>query len=148
VAAPALAVDGEIEHCKITLASLQLQPNTNGTDVLWLQRTHVADQATLVPGVALRRGYRVFGDPGRFRRAPPLHLSAGSPAIGWESLRMGAMPGRDVVGDRGDELVTFVAPSAYGMWVCQTAVRKRQTRRRGFRECWPNKAFFHFMRLP
>jgi len=36
VGAPELAVDGEIEHCKIALASLHLRPNTNGHDVLWL----------------------------------------------------------------------------------------------------------------
>jgi hypothetical protein len=53
VAAPELAVDGQIEHRKIALAPLHLEANTDGPDIPWLQRALLADQAPLVPGVAL-----------------------------------------------------------------------------------------------
>jgi hypothetical protein len=72
VAASELAVDGQIEHRKIALAALQLQADTNCPDALWLQRALLAGHATLVPGVTLPRGYRLFGGRGRLRRGRPL----------------------------------------------------------------------------
>jgi hypothetical protein len=43
---------------------------------------------------------------------------------------MGAMPGRDVLGDESDDLVTFVAPSACGIWVCQSGSEKKTDKKR------------------
>ena len=72
VAAPELAVDGQIEHRKIALAALQLQTNANCPDVLWLERALLAGQATLVPGIALPRRNAPFGGHGRLQRSRPL----------------------------------------------------------------------------
>jgi hypothetical protein len=72
VATSELAVDGQIEHRKIALAVLQLQANTNCPDILRLQRTLLAVQATLVPRVAAPRGNGIFDGHGRLRRSRPL----------------------------------------------------------------------------
>jgi hypothetical protein len=71
VAAPQLAVDGEIEHREITFAVLQLEPHPDRPHVLRLQRALLTDQASLVPRLAaLRQGYWVCHEDGRVRSDP------------------------------------------------------------------------------
>src|SRR5271156_4703530 len=62
--------------CFVGQRSIMQQPlahaNTNCPDVFRLQRTLLADQATLVSGVERLRGRRVFGGHGPLRRSRPL----------------------------------------------------------------------------
>jgi hypothetical protein len=50
VAAPQLAVDGEIKHSEIASAPFKLEPDANCPDILRSQRTFLANEPTLVPG--------------------------------------------------------------------------------------------------
>lgn len=49
VAVAQLAVDREIEHGQTPNLAVILQVNSNGPDVLWLQRWLLADQFAFVP---------------------------------------------------------------------------------------------------
>jgi hypothetical protein len=61
VAAPELAVNGEIEHRKISFAAFQSEPDPDRPDILRLQRALLTDQASLVPRhAASRQGYMGF----------------------------------------------------------------------------------------
>jgi hypothetical protein len=109
VAAPKLAVDGQIEHRKIALAALQLQANTNCPDVLRLQRALLAGHATLGPRVAVMRGNWLFDDHDRLRRSRPLppqrRVAVDRPA---SIFRKGADAPKPVLrsnGERSAELV-------------------------------------------
>jgi len=72
VAVPKLAVDGQIEHRKISLAALKLQANANRPDVLRLQRTLLADQATLFQGSSGSEGVGFSAEMFVSRRSRPL----------------------------------------------------------------------------
>jgi len=49
VAPTKLAVDSEVEQRQFTVAMIQLQPNSDGPDLLQLQRGLLAEQLALVP---------------------------------------------------------------------------------------------------
>ena len=68
VAVPKLAVDGQIEHRKIALAAA----NANCPDVLRLQRTLLADQATLFQGSSGSEGVGFSAEMFVSRRSRPL----------------------------------------------------------------------------
>lgn len=53
IAAPQLAVDGQIEHGEVTDRMGILQVDADGPDVLRLERGLLADELSLVPGFAL-----------------------------------------------------------------------------------------------
>ncbi len=73
-----LAVDGQIEHREITPALLELEPDPNRPDVLWLQGALLADQAYFVPGgcvagvgrVSLRRSWSPPSKPALSTQRP------------------------------------------------------------------------------
>jgi hypothetical protein len=50
VAAPQLAVDGEIEQREVAATPFKLEPDANYPDLLRSQRTFLTSKATLVPG--------------------------------------------------------------------------------------------------
>src|SRR5262249_29547855 len=52
IAAPQLAVDCQIEHCQVTRASVHLQPGMDRPNMFCPQRWFLADELTLVPGLA------------------------------------------------------------------------------------------------
>jgi hypothetical protein len=60
IAASQLAVDRQIEHGKIAPAFLHLEAHSNGPDILRVQRALLADQASLVPRLALMTRSRIF----------------------------------------------------------------------------------------
>jgi len=55
VAAPELAVNGQIEHGEIAFAALQLESHPDRPHILRLQRPLLTDQASLVPRLAALR---------------------------------------------------------------------------------------------
>jgi hypothetical protein len=82
VAVPKLAVDGKIEHRKIALAALKLQANANRADILRLQRTLLADQATLFQGSSGSEGVGFLAAMFVSGEADPSHLGARSRSTG------------------------------------------------------------------
>jgi hypothetical protein len=52
VAAPELAVDGEVEESEFAPTIGELQSNANGPDLLELERRFLANELALVPGLA------------------------------------------------------------------------------------------------
>jgi len=67
IAASQLAVDRQIEHGKIAPAFLYLEAHSNSPDILRLQRALLADEASLVPRLALQTRSGIFGAHGCFR---------------------------------------------------------------------------------
>jgi hypothetical protein len=55
IAATEFAVDGEIEHCQVTLAVSDLELGANRPDMLWPRRGLGSHQLALVPGDLLGR---------------------------------------------------------------------------------------------
>src|SRR5271170_5578249 len=49
IAAPQLAIDGEIEQGEVASPPLKLEPDADGPDLLGLQRALLADEAPFVP---------------------------------------------------------------------------------------------------
>lgn len=58
IATAQLAVDGQVEECKITMVLGKLQPNSDCPDMFWLQRPFLTDDPALVPGWAKRANGR------------------------------------------------------------------------------------------
>jgi hypothetical protein len=57
IAAAQLAVDGQVEHGKVTDRMGFLKADADGPDVLGLERWLLADEFSLVPGFALVGGF-------------------------------------------------------------------------------------------
>ena len=53
IAAAQLTVDGQVEHCQVTVAPLNLQLGPDQPDVFCLQRRLGASQFSFVPGCAV-----------------------------------------------------------------------------------------------
>ena len=69
IAAPQLAVDREIEHRQVARPPVHLQSGTDRPNMFWPQRRLLADELSLVPGLASRRrGHRLRF---RFHGHPP-----------------------------------------------------------------------------
>jgi hypothetical protein len=75
-----LAVDGEIEQCKVAPAPLKLEPNAGCPDLLRFQRAFLANQLALVPWASRKahqggdRGvHDSLLDPNRARRSAGIH---------------------------------------------------------------------------
>lgn len=54
ITAPKFAVNRKFEQRQIAEIASEFQPSTNGSDLLWQQRTFLAIQSSLVPRYALR----------------------------------------------------------------------------------------------
>ena len=76
VTAPELAVDRQIEHREIALSALQLEADSNRPNILRLQGTLLADQASFVPRVVLPTSSRLFGAHDCLHRSPTLAVPA------------------------------------------------------------------------
>src|SRR5712671_2588752 len=59
ITTPKFAVDSKVEQREVTFSPLQLEPDPYGPDISRLQRTFLADEAPLVPGIVLPTRRRV-----------------------------------------------------------------------------------------
>jgi hypothetical protein len=80
VAAPQLAVEGQIEQSEVASTLFELKPDADCPDLLWLQRALLADEAVLVPGGAMCRDFFAASMPSMVvssdRPRPPQHGSS------------------------------------------------------------------------
>jgi hypothetical protein len=57
-----LAIDAQVEQCKLPGPAVHLQPDPDGPDFLQLERCFLADELAFVPGFRVIRSVRMFHD--------------------------------------------------------------------------------------